>query len=144
LLDFLLELLVDGLQLLDVAVKLGYFLFLFLFGLEQLQSLILFRSEFLVEFVHDLFQLLFLILIPDGAFELLFKFIGSIPFKLQFRFSLNFRWILLPATLFYARGLKTTVEFAFIYISEERFHLKGSHLTSPLLCSFLNLTISKF
>ena len=87
--DFLEELLMRVFELLMVVLELMDFEFFFLFWLEEFEHLVLLGDEFLVELVHDFFELLFLVLVPDGIFVLFLKFVCSSSFVLEFGFGLE-------------------------------------------------------
>ncbi len=74
-----------------VILELVNFEFFILFRLEEFEHLIFLGFKFLVELIHDLFELNFFILIPDCIFVLLLKLIGTCSFVVKFGFGLNVR-----------------------------------------------------
>ena len=87
--EFLEELLMGVFELLMVVFELMDFEFFFLFRLEEFKHLVLLGDEFLVELVHNFFELLFLVLVPDGVFVLFLKLVGFGSFVLEFGFGLG-------------------------------------------------------
>jgi hypothetical protein len=74
-----------------IILELVNFEFFILFRLEEFEHLIFLGFKFLVELIHDFFELNFFILIPDGIFVLLLKLIGTCSFVVEFGFGLNVR-----------------------------------------------------
>ena len=88
---FLLGFVLGSFNFVIVILELVNFEFFILFRLEEFEHLIFLGLKFLVELIHDFFELNFFILIPDGIFVLLLKLIGTCSFVLEFGFGLNVR-----------------------------------------------------
>ena len=81
--ELLLHLLVWSFQLFVIALELWNPDFFILLRFKQLEHLVFFDFQLLVEFVHDFLELLFFILIPDGALVFFLKQVGSSAFVVQ-------------------------------------------------------------